>query len=111
MKRTLALLLLVFLAFAQEEQLSYLQEANLADFSTNSLITAFAAKQGEILRKVFTHYTREQIHRWESSDIGPQVIRAKVLDLVVGRRDDLYRELKAFVEDRLFAKLGKQLTS
>ncbi len=111
MKRTLPLLLLLLLVFAQEEQLSYLQEANLHDLPTNKLITAFAAQQGEILRKVFTHYAREQVQRWERANIGPEVIRSKVLDLVVGRRDDLYRELKSFVEERLFTKLGKRLAS
>jgi hypothetical protein len=109
MKRTILLATILLLCIAQEEQLIYLDETAVASLPTHKLIQTFATQQGEILRKVFTHYAENQIRQWDSSRISPEVISGKILDLVVGRSDNLYRELKKFVEEKLFTKLGNDL--
>lgn len=91
MKLTILVALLLVLAFAQQEPLTYLRPEEVASHSTGQLISLFASRQGEIIRKVFTHYVEEQIKRWRRSNISEGVIREKVVDLVVGRRADLYQ--------------------
>ena len=109
MKRTLLLAAILLLCIAQEEKLIYLDESAVSALPAHKLIQNFAAQQGEILRKVFTHYAEHQIRQWGTSRISPEVIRGKILDFVVGRSENLYLELKKFVEEKLFNKLGTDL--
>ena len=87
--------------------MNFLPEETVSSLSSQQLITAFASKQGEILRKVFTHYADEKIGKWRESGISDNIIRQNLADLVVGRNFNLLSDLKKFVEKRLFDKLGK----
>jgi bisphosphoglycerate-dependent phosphoglycerate mutase len=110
MKSALLVALLLVLCVAQEEQLTYLQLEGSVELSAQQLVERFANQQGEILRKVISHYGEEQIKRWRRANISESVIREKVLYLVAGRKQDLYQDLKRFVEETLFGKLGKKVT-
>lgn len=107
MKGLILVICLIALCAAQEGHLSFISEADARSKTTEQLIDAFSHKQDEIIRKVFGHYIEEQIRRWKNSAISDTVVREKVLGIVVGRSQDLYLSLKKFVEEKLFAKLGK----
>lgn len=107
MKGLLLLICLLALCAAQESKLSFISEADAGSKPTDQLIDAFSHRQDEIIRKVFGHFIEEQVRRWKKSAISDSVVREKVLGIVVGRSQDLYSSLKKFVEEKLFAKLGK----
>jgi GTPase Era involved in 16S rRNA processing len=107
MKALLTCLLILALSAAQEDHLAYLQLTEIDAKTTENLVDSFARRQGEILRKVFSHYIEEQINQWRRSNFPASTIREKVIDLVLGRNQDLHLNLKKFVEEKLFTKLGK----
>lgn len=56
MKKIVILILILAICITQEEQLSFISNEDALEKTTEQIITNFAQKQGEIIRKVFTHY-------------------------------------------------------